>query len=422
MQAAIKDRRRHLAVLILSLAAVAVLILRELSADAPSGAELLIFGLLLLLIGFALLTSYLSEGRLADRVASEESRYRFVAEQAPVISYLCDPGERGAWRYVSPHITQLLGFTPEEWLADPMLWERQVHPDDVPLAMADERRALDTGIPNATDYRIRTREGEEIWVRDVALGLERDGKQMSQGVIYDITGLKRAEEGLRTKERMLRGIVRERTRELERSRVETLQRLAIAAELHEEGNRDHTARVGRTAAALARELGLSPGFIELIAQAATLHDIGKLGVSNEILLRPRSLSPSEQETMRQHTIVGARILEGSDSPTLRLAEQIALTHHECWDGTGYPRGLAGEDIPIAGRITMVSDVFDALTHERTYKDPWPVERAQEVIREGSGNRFDPKVVEAFFKVDPDSLMRPVRTSRRDAAILPLGRG
>lgn len=400
MKAATADRRRHLAVLILSLAAVAVLIFRELTRTNASGEELALYVLLALLTGFALLTSYRTEGRLADLAASEESRYRFVAEQAPVISYLCEAGEQAHWRYVSPHIFDLLGFTPEEWMADPELWERQVHADDVPLAMADERRALRTGIANATDYRIRTKAGEEIWVRDIALPLDGAKQALTQGVIYDITGLKREEEGLRTRERMLRGIVRERTRELERSRLETMQRLAIAAELHEEGTREHTARVGHTAAAIAREMRLSPGFVELIAQAATLHDIGKLGVSNEILLRPRGLSPSEAETMRQHTIVGARILEGSDAPALRLAEQIALSHHECWDGTGYPLGLAGDDIPVAGRITMVADVFDALVHERSYKEAWPVERALEELREGSGSRFDPAVIEAFLALDP----------------------
>ena len=187
---------------------------------------------------------------------------------------------------------------------------------------------------------MRTKAGEEIWVRDVAVGLTEGGQQITQGVIYDITGLKRAEEGLRTRERMLQGVVGERTRELERSRLETLQRLAVAAELHEKGTHEHTVRVGRISAAIANELGLSPGFVELIGQAAPLHDIGKLGVSEEILLQPGELSESDLATMRQHTVIGADILGGSEAPSLRLAEQIALTHHERWDGEGYPRGAA----------------------------------------------------------------------------------
>ena len=352
---------------------------------------------------------YLGRGdRPAERLAAEESRYRFVAEQAPVIAYLAEPGERARWQYVSPHITTMLGFTPEEWRDDPDLWRRQVHPDDVALAISDETRALRSGEPNATDYRMRTKSGEEIWVRDVAVGLTENGQQITQGVIYDITGLKRAEEGLRTRERMLQGVVGERTRELERSRLETLQRLAVAAELHEKGTHEHTVRMGRISAAIANELGLSPGFIEMIGQAAPLHDIGKLGVSEEILLQPAELSEPDLTTMRQHTVIGADILGSSETPALRLAEQIALTHHERWDGEGYPRGLQGEEIPIGGRITMVADAFDTLTHGRPRFEPWTLEETLAEIKAGSGTRFDPNVVEAFLRLDHTELMAPIR--------------
>jgi len=399
-----KERRRSITLLTLAMLATAGLIVREFTEANPDVVELALFAAIAALLGYELIASHRALRRLRDAVATEESRYRFVAERAPVVAYLADLGDRARWHYVSPHIEALLGFTPEEWCGDPELWRRQVHPDDLPLAVSDERRTVASGQPNATDYRIRTRGGEEIWVRDVAIALKRNGRQMTQGVIYDITGLKRAEEGLRTRERMLQGIVRERTRELERSRMETLQRLAIAAELHEEGTREHTLRVGQIAASLAHAMGLSPAFVELIAQAAPLHDIGKLGVTNEILLRPTALTDTELETMRQHTLVGARILEGSDTPALRLAEQIALTHHEHWDGSGYPRGLAGEEIPVAGRITIVADVFDALMHERAYKEAWPAQEAIEEIRRGSGTLFDPAVVDAFVSLDRSALV------------------
>jgi PAS domain S-box-containing protein/putative nucleotidyltransferase with HDIG domain len=398
-----KNERARRALRLLAILALAGLIVRELTVD-QDWVELTLFAGLAAALLADLLLGYRTNGRLRDAVATEESRYRFVAEQAPVISYLAELGEKARWHYVSPYLTSLLGFTPEEWLENPGLWQRQVHPDDLPLAISDERRAVASGQPNATDYRIRTKRGEEIWVRDVALAIEVNGRQMTQGVIYDITGLKRAEEGLRTRERMLQGIVRERTRELERSRIETLQRLAIAAELHEEGTREHTLRVGRIAASIAQAMGLSPAFVELIAQAAPLHDIGKLGVSNEILLRPGSLSDLEMETMRQHTLVGARILEGSEAPVLRLAEQIALTHHERWDGKGYPRGLAGEEIPIAGRIANVADIFDTLLHERPYRSAWTPEQGIAEIRSGSGTRHDPAVVDAFLSLDQAKLI------------------
>ena len=400
----IRTRRLRRVLRVLAILAVAGLIVRELSVGERSWLELALFAAIATLLTIDLVLGYRLNGRLRNAVATEESRYRFVAEQAPVIAYLAEIGESARWHYVSPHITALLGFTPEEWIENPGLWQRQVHPDDLPLAISDERRAVASGRANSTDYRMRTKRGEEIWVRDVALPIEIRGRKMTQGVIYDITGLKREEEGLRSRERLLQGIVRERTRELERSRVETLQRLAIAAELHEEGTREHTLRVGRIAASIAQAMGLSPAFVELIAQAAPLHDIGKLGVSNEILLRPGTLSDAEMETMRQHTLVGARILEGSEAPVLRLAEQVALTHHERWDGKGYPRGLAGEEIPIAGRITNVADIFDTLLHERTYKEAWAPREAFEEIRRGSGSRHDPAVVDAFLSIDQAELI------------------
>lgn len=392
------------------MAAIAALIAAELLGGANSGLQLALFSLIAVLVGAELILSYRAEARLSEAVASEESRYRFVAEQAPVIAYLAEPGEKARWHYVSPHITEMLGFTPGEWRNDPDLWSRQVHPDDLPLAVSDERRALSSGEPNATDYRMRTKEGQEIWVRDIAVGVTRNGHETTQGVIYDITGLKRAEEGLRTRERILQRVIRERTRELERSRLETLRRLAIAAELHEVGTHEHTIRVGRTSAAIAHELGLSPGFVEMLAQAAPLHDIGKLGISNEILLHPEALSAADRETMRRHTVVGAKILGGSETPSLRLAEQIALTHHERWDGKGYPRGLVGEEIPMGGRITMVADVFDALMHGRSYKEAWSADDALDEIRAGSGSRFDPAVVEAFLRLDHLELLEPIPES------------
>lgn len=389
--------------------AVAALIVVTIAGEPDPGPVLGLACLIGLLIGVELILGLRAQVRLRG-ASSQEPRYRFVAEQAPVIAYLAEPGEKACWHYVSPFITTMLGFTPEEWCEDPGLWRRQVHPDDLPLAISDERRALNSGEANATDYRMRTKDGEEIWVRDIAVGLLRDGNEVTQGVIYDITGLKRAEEGLRTRERMLGGVVRERTRELQRSRLETLQRLAIAAELHQEGTQEHSIRVGRTAAAIADELGLSSGFVEMIAQAAPLHDIGKLAVSSEILTRPEPLTSSELEMMRRHTLFGARILGGSETPSLRLAEQIARTHHERWDGQGYPDGLSGPQIPVGGRITMVADVFDALMHGRAYKEPWSVMDALYEIRAGSGSLFDPSVVDAFLRLDHLELLAPITAS------------
>ncbi len=193
-------------------------------------------------------------------------------------------------------------------------------------------------------------------------------------------------------------LVRMRTHDLEESRGEILERLGVAAEYRDDATGEHTERIGRTCELIAVSLGLPEEYAGLIRRAAPLHDLGKIGIPDHVLLKPAKLDPGEWEIMKTHTTIGARILSGSRSPLLQLAETIALTHHERWHGTGYPAGLRGEDIPIAGRITAMADVFDALTHERPYKKAWPMEEALAEIQLQSGFQFDPRVVQAFLDV------------------------
>lgn len=187
------------------------------------------------------------------------------------------------------------------------------------------------------------------------------------------------------------------------ARVETLQRLALAAEYRDDDTHQHTERVGALAAMLARGIGLSKEEVAVIRRAAPLHDIGKLGVSDAILLKRGTLTAREQKAMQAHTTIGARILAGSQSQVLRIGEEIALTHHERWDGDGYPRGIAGESIPISGRVTTLADVFDALTHTRPYKEVWPLQEAVDEISRLSGSYFDPKIVQTFLALDHELL-------------------
>lgn len=189
-----------------------------------------------------------------------------------------------------------------------------------------------------------------------------------------------------------------RTEELEAAKLEILERLARAADFRDDSSYGHTTRVGELAAYIARELSCTAAEVDQIRIAARLHDIGKIGLSDSILMKPGPLAPAEFLAQEKHTVIGANILAGSRFPILRLAEQIALTHHECWDGTGYPRGLAGEEIPLAARIVAVADVFDALTHARAYKDPWRLEDALAEIRHFCGTKFDPAVVSAFLGI------------------------
>jgi putative two-component system response regulator len=192
--------------------------------------------------------------------------------------------------------------------------------------------------------------------------------------------------------------VRERTRDLEEARLEILQRLALAAEYRDDDTHEHTQRVGDVSALIALELGLGRPQAETLRQAAPLHDLGKIGVSDSILLKPGKLSAVEFETVKLHTEIGALILSGSRFPILQMGEVIARTHHERWDGTGYG-GLKGEEIPLPSRIVAVADVFDALTHERPYKRAWPWNEAVTHIREQMAAHFDPLVVKAFVHLE-----------------------
>jgi putative two-component system response regulator len=149
---------------------------------------------------------------------------------------------------------------------------------------------------------------------------------------------------------------------------------------------------------VAAALGLSADEVELVERAATLHDIGKIGVSDTILLKPGPLTKEEFDVMREHTIIGARILSGSNVPVLQTAGDIAISHHERWDGSGYPEGRKGERIPLVGRIVAIADLFDALTHERPYKKAWTRAAALAEITAQSGRQLDPGVVEAFMHV------------------------
>jgi putative two-component system response regulator len=183
---------------------------------------------------------------------------------------------------------------------------------------------------------------------------------------------------------------------LKESQEETVRRLSIAAELRDESTGAHIQRMSRYCALMARELGMDSDECELMRLASQMHDVGKIGIPDSILLKPGPLTLKERAVMERHCDVGHRILMGSDAELVGMAATIAWTHHEKVDGTGYPRGLSGDDIPIQGRIAAVADVFDALTTERVYKHAFPVNTAVSILREGSGTHFDPELVETFL--------------------------
>lgn len=217
----------------------------------------------------------------------------------------------------------------------------------------------------------------------------------------------------------------EKTRKFESTQVEMLVRLAKAAEYRDDESGEHVWRVAQTASLIAEAIGLPKTKCQLLLRAARLHDIGKIAVPDGILLKAGRLSPAEYEVIKEHTSFGASLLSGSDSPLMQMAESIALSHHEHWNGSGYPRGLQGENIPIEGRILALADAFDAMTHDRSHRRAYTVDQAVAEIKAQSGKQFDPNIVNAFLELHirsslPESTTRAysVAKSAADQASMP----
>ena len=237
--------------------------------------------------------------------------------------------------------------------------------------------------------------------------------------VRNLLSVKTHQDQLKVYSQELEQRVRQRTAELEASRREVIHCLARASEFRDDDTGNHVLRVGRYARLIAAELGMDEDYLELIEPAAQLHDVGKIGIPDSILLKPGKLTEDEFEYMqrhcgfgkriisplniegsvavRRHAEIGSRIMDSASSPVLEMAKRIALTHHEKYDGSGYPLGLAGEDIPLEGRITAVADVFDALSSKRPYKPAFPMEKCFAILKQDRGTHFDPDCIDAFFR-------------------------
>jgi putative two-component system response regulator len=209
---------------------------------------------------------------------------------------------------------------------------------------------------------------------------------------------------LRTQNNDLEKKVAARTKELEQSQMEMLERLATAVEFRDDDTGDHTKRVGLISGRLAEAIGLGTAASELVRRAAPLHDIGKVGIADAILLKPGPFTPEERAIMQTHTIIGSKMLSKGRSELVRLCQRIARSHHERWDGSGYPDGLSEQGIPLEARIVAVADFFDALTHERPYRDAQSESETLDAINDGSGTHFDPVVVEALTRIDRSTVL------------------
>lgn len=255
--------------------------------------------------------------------------------------------------------------------------------DDLPILMvtaSHERtvryEALDCG---ASDFLTKPIDGREFEVR-----------------VRNMLKLREAHLASRRRAEELASEVRKATAEIVDRERETITRLSRAAEFRDPETGAHIQRMSHYSALIARQLGQPRDFIDALMMAAPMHDVGKIGIPDTILLKPGRLTAEEFAVMKQHPQIGYDILKGSSSAILRLGASIALTHHEKFDGSGYPRGVAGKDIPLEGRIVAVADVFDALTSERPYKPAWPLSRAIALLREGRGSHFDGDCVDALL--------------------------
>jgi PAS domain S-box-containing protein/putative nucleotidyltransferase with HDIG domain len=347
----------------------------------------------------ARITSFLVVGVIVGHFVSARDAVerRLDRSYEVAIDLQCTAGRDGRFKRINPAGCRLLGFTEAQLLA--LRFVELVHPEDRERTRRETER-LFTGDGRTVDFenRYRTSDGSYRWLAWTA--------RVSDGVVYasarDITAQ-------RDQRDTLKRLVIDRTRDLQAARLETLHRLALAAEYRDDDTQQHTVRVAALARMLAQRLGEPAGFVAQLHEAAPLHDIGKLGVSDAILLKPGRLTPEERSIMQAHTTIGASILSGSAFPALQLAEQVALSHHERWDGTGYPNRLRGEQIPLAARIVAVADVFDALVQARPYKPAWPLEQAVAEIRAGSGTQFDARLVAAFDVLERDGSLQALMT-------------
>lgn len=241
----------------------------------------------------------------------------------------------------------------------------------------------------------------EVRKEDLDRVLDADPKAMRHMLGTLAFSLTLAKEELARHNSRLESKVRERTDDLRESQLELVRRLAHAAESRDDSTGIHITRMSRMCAQLALDHGMTREEADQVMHASSMHDIGKIAIPDRVLLKEGALEPEEWEVMKSHTTVGAQLLAGSRSPVVRMAEVIARTHHEKWDGTGYPEGLRGEEIPLVARMVAVCDVFDALVSDRPYKEAWLVDDALSEIKALAGTHLDPDLAALFISRRPD---------------------
>jgi PAS domain S-box-containing protein len=318
-----------------------------------------------------------------------EEQIQAAMDRAPVPIYVKDLERRYLLANRITH--ELAGLEPGEMIGRT---DAEVLPPEAEtLIRESDMRVLRDEEPCEREELFRSGEGERAFLSVKFPYLDGEGKLAGiTGVSAEITSQRQAEQ----LQRELTAAQERSIEELQSSRQEAVERLARAIEMHDAESSRHLDRMARIASYLASQVGLDDEQIMLLRAAAPMHDIGKIAIPKEILRKPGPLTPEERQEIERHTEVGHRLLCDSQSELLQMAARIALTHHEWFDGSGYPRGLGGEEIPIEGRIVAVADVFDILLSDRPYRPAMSTEEAIEVIREGRETQFDPEVVDALL--------------------------
>jgi PAS domain S-box-containing protein len=343
----------------------------------------------------------MSRAAPGPHVAMPPSAFEHLFEMAIDLLATADAGGRftmlnNAWQ-------RTLGWTREE-LMDATLLDF-VHPDDREATLAVMQHTAEVGFELASfENRYRCRDGSYRWLSWRA---STDGVQW-YAVARDITERKTHEAEQAELMSRMRGVIIDRTRELRSSagaleiaETEIVRRLSMAVEWRDDDTGQHIDRVSRFCGLLTQRAGLDPALWEPMRFASPLHDAGKVAIPDAILLKPGPLTDAERAIMQTHAQRGHELLRGSASPILELAAGIAWTHHEKFDGSGYPRGLAGENIPVEGRIVAIVDVFDALTSDRVYRPAFSLDRALAMMTAGRGTHFDPHLLDVFLEAVGD---------------------
>ncbi|MFZ5771499.1 MAG: HD-GYP domain-containing protein [Thermodesulfobacteriota bacterium] len=364
---------------------------------------------------------------LKKRVAEAIGLFRgFNVAANPAIPYISawrENADKSIWyEFVGNRLLQLLGCQPcevAEIFRDSVLQRLSYHcgedsekikrmileHHDLTLFQEELRNEGKSRGTMEAVYKISLKDRPAIWLKDQAAveSFPADQVCLSFGSLTDVTMVMKAEEQEQQEKELLRGRHRElelrieqQNKELWRMQLEMIYRLAQAAQFRDSSSGPHITKMSYYCDILCQAAGLSEEERQLIFHATAMHDVGKLGIAESILHKPGRLTEQEFAIMKSHSIIGAKLLSGNDSPLLQMARGIALTHHERWDGTGYPTGLSREEIPLSGRIAAICDVFDALTSQRPYKQAWDAEQAFAEVEKGRGSQFDPELVDLFL--------------------------